>query len=143
MYEQDYIMRLIKERVRALLKILFGIETKSQVEELLQETEWKQAYGALLDMVDNGDINGAENRLYDLLAGDDAAGDMEKCKMAVLFYAYLNEQSDAFLKEHDYSREEIRQGLESLLERYGIQGMGDAFLEESGENRIAVFPKRG
>ena len=33
---------------------------------------------------------------------------------------YLDEFEDDFLEEHDYSREEILEGLESLAEEYGL-----------------------
>ena len=42
MYEQDYIMRLIKEMVRAILKLLFNIDTESPSSELLKDAEEKQ-----------------------------------------------------------------------------------------------------
>ena len=67
MFEQDYIMRLIKEMVRTLLKLLFHIDTDSQTEELLKEREEKETLNALLELVDGGEINEAENRLYDLI----------------------------------------------------------------------------
>lgn len=56
MYEQDYIMRLIKELVRAILKLIFHIDTESPIEELLKDSEVKATLDALLDMVDEGKI---------------------------------------------------------------------------------------
>lgn len=42
MFEQDYVMRLIKEMVRAILKLLFNIETESPTAELLENKEEKE-----------------------------------------------------------------------------------------------------
>ncbi len=39
MFEQDYVMRLIKEMVRAILKLLFHIDTESPTVELLENKE--------------------------------------------------------------------------------------------------------
>ncbi len=50
MFEQDYVMRLIKEMVRTILKLLFNIDTESPSAELLQDAEEQQALEALLDI---------------------------------------------------------------------------------------------
>ena len=39
MFEQDYVMRLIKEMVRAILKLLFNIDTDSPSAELLEDAK--------------------------------------------------------------------------------------------------------
>lgn len=124
MFEQDYIMRLIKEMVRAILKLLFHIDTESQMEELLEEYEEKEVLQTLLDMIDKGDINEAENRLYDLTE----KADMENLKIALLFYSYLNDKDNDFLEEHGFSREEIKSGIQNLVSKYGLDDMAAAFL---------------
>ena len=125
MYEQDYIMRLIKEMVRAILKLLFNIDTESPSSELLKDAEEKQTLESLLDMIDEGRINEAENRLYDSIENLDKSG----LEIALLFYSYLNDKSDEFLEEHDFNREEVKQGLEDITSRYGISGFAEMFLK--------------
>ena len=39
LFEQDYVMRLIKEMVRAILKLLFNIDTELPTAELLENKE--------------------------------------------------------------------------------------------------------
>lgn len=51
MFEQDYIMRMIKEMVRAILKLLFNIDTDAPAAELLKGLEDAQTLDELLDMV--------------------------------------------------------------------------------------------
>lgn len=123
MFEQDYIMRLIKEMVRAILKLLFNIDADSPTEELLSEREQKETFDKLLDMIDAGNINEAENSLYDLKEG----GDKSVLTMALLFYSYLNEKDDDFLEAHNYSREEIRSGLEAIVDGCGLNGVTEIF----------------
>ncbi|MDE6699614.1 MAG: hypothetical protein K2K10_01140 [Acetatifactor sp.] len=112
-------MRLIKEMVRAILKLLFQIDTDSPTEELLEEKEEKEAFHALVELIDDGKINEAENQLYEQM----------ELKTALLFYSYLNQKSDDFLKEHDYSREEIREGLNHIVSRYGLEGLTELWTE--------------
>ena len=51
MFEQDYVMKLIKEMVRAILKLLFNIDTESPTVELLENKEEQETLENLLDMV--------------------------------------------------------------------------------------------
>lgn len=67
MFEQDYIMRIIKEMVRAMLKLLFNIDTESPAAELLEDEEEKATLESLLDMIDDGDINEAENIIFEIV----------------------------------------------------------------------------
>lgn len=123
MFEQDYIMRLINELVRAVLKLLFNIDTDSPSAELLKDSEEEQTLNELIDMVDAGLINEAENRLYDITE-DRNKKDLEA---ALLFYSYLNNQSDEYLEEHNFNREEVKSGLIDVLKRYGVEGFTEAF----------------
>lgn len=124
MYEEDYIMRTIKEMVRTLLKLLFNINTKSPSAELLEDTADQQTLNELLYMVDDGSINEAENKIYDIT--DD--GDKTDLEIALLFYAYLNDKPDAFLENHNYSRDEIKSGLKDVTTKYGVDEFTDMFL---------------
>lgn len=126
MFEQDYIMRLINEIIRAVLKLLFGIDTASPTDELLMESEEKETLDNLYDLVDAGKINEAENRIYDLTE----TGEMAKLEIALLFYAYLNDKDDDFLEANDFSREEVKNGLTDIVSRYGLNGIMETFLTE-------------
>jgi len=116
MYEQDYIMRIIKEMIRTILKLLFHIDVESPDETLLKDTECKAKLNKLRQMFENGDINGAENMLFTWIDKTRADGLMT----GILFYYYLNEKSDAFLEEHGFSRDEVKQGLSDWVSGYGF-----------------------
>ena len=126
MFEQDYVMRLIKEMVRAILKLLFNIDTESPTVELLENREEKETLENLLDMIDNGKINEAENRLYDLTSDTD----MNSLEIALLFYSYLNDKTGDFLEENDFSRDEIKLGLENVADRFGLSSIAKMFLTD-------------
>ncbi len=71
MLEEDYIMRLIKEMIRAIIKVLFNVDTESPTEELLDSEEDRQTLKLQTDMVDDGQINEAENKIYDMSESGD------------------------------------------------------------------------
>ena len=123
MFEQDYILRLIKEMIRAILKLIFNIDTDNPAEVVLEDKESQNTLEKLTDMVDNGDINGAENLIYDMTSDRN----MTNLEVALLFYSYLNEKDDEFLHEHDFSREEIKTGIKDLVLRYGLEGIEEIF----------------
>jgi len=125
-FEQDYVMRLIKEMVRAILKLLFNIDTESPTIELLENKEEKKTLENLLDMVDAGEINEAENRLYDLIS----AIDMNSLEVALLFYSYLNDKTDDFLEANDFSRDEIKLGMQNVADNFGLNSIAKSFLTD-------------
>ena len=141
MFEQDYVMRLIKEMVRAILKLLFNIDTESPTVELLENKEEQETLENLLDMVDAGEINEAENRLYDLTSNTD----VNSLEIALLFYSYLNDKTDDFLEANDFSRDEIKLGLENVVEGQLIKAKLDMVLGNDITSPVAIneFEKAG
>lgn len=120
--ENDYIVRLIDEIGRVLTALIKGKDAAAEYElpdEKGVYTALDSLYERIIQLADSGDINEAENLLLE--AGD--LTDNAYFDIALSFYMHLNRYTDAFLQEHDYSREEIREGLESLSEKYGIGGL--------------------
>lgn len=126
MFEQDYVMRLIKEMVRTILKLLFNIDAESPTVELLEDKEEKEVLGNLLDMIDAGKINEAENILYDLIN----EADMNSLKVALLFYSYLNDKTDDFLEVNGFNRNEIKLGIEKVADSFGLSSIAKTFLTD-------------
>ena len=122
MFEQDYIMRLIKEMIRVILKLLFNIDVETPTTRLIENEEKKATLEALLDMIDEGAINEAENIIFEL------AEDNANLEMILLFYSYLNDKSDTFLLENHFSRKELQTDLKNILSQYGLDSMIEAFL---------------
>lgn len=125
MLEQDHIIKLIKEMVRAILKLLFHINTESPSTELLEESEQKETLNELLDMIDEGKINEAENLIYEITEETDRSN----LEIALLFYSYLNDKTDDFLENNDFSRDEIKQGLTDIVSKYGLSSIAEMFLQ--------------
>lgn len=126
MFEQDYVMRLIKEMVRAILKLVFNIDTSSPASEILENKEEKQTLDDLLNLIDAGKINEAENHLYDIIEGGNITG----LEIALLFYSYLNDKTDEFLICNNFSREEVKMGIEYVANQFGLGSVAKLFLED-------------
>lgn len=127
MFEEDYIMRQIREMVRMLLKLLFQLDQEEDSEELLRGTKENEVLRELLEMVDDGRINEAENRVYELCED----GEMANLKVMLLFYDYLNGKSDEYLEECEFSREELKEDMRDLLAGFGLSDMAETFLRNA------------
>ena len=125
MLRQDYITRMVQEMVRMLLKLMFGIEAESPNLEMFRDAQARERTERLLMLADEGRIDEAENKLSDILESCVP----EHMQTGLLFYWHLNEKDDAFLETHDFSREEIRDGLEQVVKDSGMADLADAFLE--------------
>ncbi len=124
MLKQDYIMRIIHEMVRTLLKLLFGIDEERTEEIVFSDARLGDVYQRLRALAAEGRINEAENLLWEQMDGQG----LEPFQMAVLFYDYLNTFTDEELEQADYSREEISEGLLAAAKQYGYEGMVEALL---------------
>ena len=120
MLTEDYIIRMIRDMGTLLSRVL-----GREVPMLEEEQERLQGVSAgtvppllaeLKALCDRGEINRAENLLFDTLDFSDPA----TFPVALGFYEHLNGFSDRELEARDYSREEIFDGLRDCAENYGI-----------------------
>lgn len=126
MFEDDYLLRLIKEMVRTVLKLVFNLELKDDdpVSVVFESENAEKMLYMLTDLADLGFIDDAENQLYDFTQNPK---DMEVLKVALLFYSHLNQMDNEFLEDHDYSRDEVVSGVKDVLERYHLDSMSALF----------------
>ena len=127
MFEQDFIMRIIHEMVRAVLHLVFHVSMDNPFMETAEEEEAKNNLLHLNELTKDGHIVEAENALDDLADGEN----MQNLKVALLFYSHLNEQTDEFLEENDFSREEVKDGLKRMMNRYGFDEMAETLLPKT------------
>lgn len=124
MVEEDYISRTIKELGRTLLKFLFGLDTDTPDPEQIAREDCRAELLKLEQMADEGKINEAENRLYDVL---DTA-DRDTLEIALFFYLYLNQFEEDFLSAHNFGRDEIKCGMQDVAAMFGQNSIAAAFL---------------
>lgn len=118
--EKDYIMRMIKEMVQVLFSLVFGKKYVSV--ELEDENKYEVSGNTLkyfFDMIDQGDINEAEN----LLLEDLDYTNKEEVMAAAFFYQHLSQKDDDFLRRNDYTKEEVLFGVKQLLEKSGYKDL--------------------
>lgn len=115
-YEKDYIMRLIHGIAQMLAYLFFGKKGDTLPAVMGQETRENNDY--LLRMIDHGQINAAEDKLFDLIESGVWDAD-QKAALILSFYDYLNGKKDEFLEKSGFSRDEILSGLEEALKRIG------------------------
>lgn len=118
--EKDYILRMVKDLVKSIAHIVLG---KSEMEyELPENDEYSRIdylYVKLLELVNQGKINDAEDMLFNEIN----TSDMKQFEMAMSFYLYLNDFGDDYLESNDYSRDEISEGIKSICKEYGVSSM--------------------
>lgn len=118
--EKDYIMRMIKEMVQVLFSLVFGKKYVSV--ELEDENKYEVSGNTLkyfFDMIDQGDINEAENFLLE----DLDYTNKEEVMAAAFFYQHLSQKDDDFLRRNDYTKEEVLFGFKQLLEKSGYEDL--------------------
>lgn len=126
--EKDYIMRMIKEMVRVLFSLMLG-KQYTQV-ELPRENRFLVSgknLGDLKEMADQGKINEAENLLLENLDYENK----EEVTAAVLFYEYVGQMEESFLKENGYSLEEVYDGLMQIARNSGYGELVPGSLPET------------
>ena len=114
-YEKDYIMRLIHGIALILARMLLGkqMENEGEIATILDKQE-KEQNDLLLRMIDEGEINRAEECLFDLLENA-SWDDRHKAAVAICFYSHVNDKDDEFLEKADFTRDVIMEGLEDAM----------------------------
>ena len=119
-FQDDYVMRPISDLVRASARLVLKKNNLAYElpEDEEKDTELDRRYRRIKTLVDEGDVNGAENMLFEEVDSDD----LRYLEVALTFYMYLNELNDEELINCNYSREEIVEGINSICAEFGITG---------------------
>jgi len=110
-------MRLIKDLVRALAKILLNKDTVTY--KLTDESNYTKTnllHIKLLELIKQGNLNEAENLLFEELD----TKNKKYIELALDFYDRLSELDNDFLERNNFSKEEVEQGLKAIAKEMGI-----------------------
>lgn len=119
--QDDHMIRNIQDIGRLIAKLLLH-EQMPDYRLPEKEEEYSEAdklFAKVISLADEGEINEAENELLVNLVEED----MDYLELALTFYLYLNDMDGDFLDDHDYSREEVLEGLKALAEDWGVIGL--------------------
>lgn len=116
-YEQDYILRQIEILMQGIRRVFFGKREKGAaafaVSGALPGALW---YTRVLERLEAGDINGAENLLFALIDPAEPQGLLA----ALDFYNRLRRIPEERLLESGFSLAEVEQGLLDAAALYGL-----------------------
>ncbi len=114
-------MRLIHGIARILARMLFNQELEEDGElAVMMEEAIRDRNDYLKRMIDVGQINAAEEKLFDIIESA-AWDDHQKAALVISFYDYLNAKDDLFLAQSDFSRDEIISGLEDAMRAVNLE----------------------
>ena len=123
---QDWLMRQIEIIGRTLAKLIFNKESTEYViinNQILTETD--MIYNRLNQLIDEGNLNEAENLLFEKIDEEleENPNGRKYLEVAIDFYSRLNEMESRVLESYDFEREEIDEGIREVAEIYGINIM--------------------
>jgi hypothetical protein len=105
--------------------------------KFIENAAQEDFYQTLLQRIDRGEINEAENELLAYMEGkrsvekaalkDIGTVDNTILDMALSVYGYMNEKEDIFLEQNNYCRQEIEEGIRGLLMRFGVSVPADSW----------------
>ena len=117
MYHQDWLIRQIRYTIQFIAMLLFKRNTAVyEVRDIDRLTQTDELYLRMRTLLGERRINEAENLLFERL--DEA--DLDYLRIALDFYAKVNDLSDAELEAADFSRDEVESGLDDFKRIYGI-----------------------
>lgn len=117
MYEQDYIMRMNRDVIRTIAKLILGRDMEEPMDITTNELKSEDKKMLILnEQVDVEKITELEEKIQEQIVNHKERA----LEQALLFYSYLNKQSDEFLAANDFDKEMIKEGLMFIAKQYGI-----------------------
>lgn len=117
MYEQDYIMRMNRDVIRTISKLILGRDMEEPMDITANELKSEDKKMLILnEQVDVEKITELEEKIQEQIVNNKERA----LEQALLFYSYLNKQSDEFLEANDFDKKKIKEGLMFIAKQYGI-----------------------
>lgn len=118
MLKDDYIIKLISNNIKFLTNLLLGKDNPEfEYVENNIEDESNILHKDLIKLISENKINEAENLLFNNFD----PLDKNKTAVAIDFYNRLNNLDDETLKINDFTRKEIKEGLDDILKILGME----------------------
>ena len=129
MFEQDYIMRQIKEMTAIIAKVVFGAKVEKSF-YMLQEAERQKAF-ALIEQMRSGEPLEAVRELDELSDNNTR----ENLMIGLEFYAQLSDTDEDFLAENGYSLVRARDDFRRFTEKFGMQQMTELYFGSENDDK--------
>lgn len=128
MFEQDYIMRQIKEITAVIAKVMFGAKV-DQSFYMLQEAERQKAY-TLIEKLRNGEIKEAVDEM-DRLTDNNTK---ENLMIGLEFYTQLSNMDDDFFTANGYTTVMARKDFRRFTKKFGVEDMTDLYFGDGDDD---------
>ena len=127
MYEEDFIMRQIREITAVIAKIVFGAKSESM--SLMLHQRERQKVEFLFDKVKNGEIQDAVDDVNKLADNNTK----ENLLIGLEFYSQLSDMDDDFFAEKGYNLVKAREDFEHFAEKFGMQQMTELYFGNNND----------
>jgi len=114
-YEKDWLMRQVQMLVQFIARVVFKLDVISYEINEEQDSEINELYICLSELLSANEICDAEDMLY-----DNFEGSKDYLRLAMWFYNEINLLTDEELEASNFSRDEVFEGLQSVLSKSGI-----------------------
>lgn len=110
-------MRTISNKIKFLAKILLGKENVDfEISEINSNDRSDELHNILVSLIKENKINEAENMLFN----EFDPLDKRSVGVAIDFYNRINKLDDEVLDKNDFSRKEIKEGLDDISKILGM-----------------------
>ena len=119
-FEQDWIMRQIEMLIQFVTRMIFHKDSISY--KIVDETNLSQTdllYKRLRNLIRERKICEAENMLFENIDADNK----EYLALALDFYQTINQMTDDELEAHNFSKQEINDGIEDIMRKFHIPAL--------------------
>ena len=127
MFEQDYILRQIREISKLLANLTLKAEVNSIAAELPQET--REKIDNLINKVKNGKAQEAVDEL-DRISDDNTK---ENLLLGLEFYSRLSDMDEIIFQSAAYSLIRANKDFERFAEKFGMQQMTNLYFGDDDE----------
>ena len=124
MFEDDYIMRQIKECCAAVLRLVFHINVESPATLLIKDKQKQDVATRLTDLIDDGKIREAMAEL-DSETADKTLDDL---LIGYRFYTHLCQKDDDFLEKYMLKYSDIEYEMKQFFSKYASSEVVDLLM---------------
>ncbi|MDO4167550.1 MAG: DUF6483 family protein [Eubacteriales bacterium] len=121
----SYQLRGVRKEIRDILRMTMILMTgafqeKYQQPKFVENSAEETYFRKILTLLEEKNINEAENCLMEWIEMPELSQRNEVIQASMYFYQSVNELTDEQLEQADYSREEILEGIQFVLETVGV-----------------------
>ncbi|MBD5158148.1 MAG: hypothetical protein HDT13_11025 [Butyrivibrio sp.] len=117
----------IADSVRMCMYMVCGVrENKYKQPKFIENSAQDGLYYQLTALIDKGKINEAEDIMYERLNPEFN----DDYYTMLCLYDYMNGLEDGFLRENNFSREEILDGIKEITHAHDMDGIYESIISE-------------